>query len=343
MKKKILISAAAVLLYVLLRGFRWACVIPAAYAALFLLLDFLEKKKTERQIRALTDYVTRVQDVSALPEMAETSEGSLGILQSEIYKVITLLKEEYSAESRQKKYMSDMMSDISHQFKTPLTAISLMTELLTAPEMSAEKRIEYAAKIETQAEKMTWLIRSLLTLSQLEAGVLAMDCAPLSLEAIAEEMREPLGIMAEAAEVELDFRIPAGTGTVGDGHWLREALTNIVKNAIEHTPPGGAVHVRASEDNLFLRIFVEDTGCGIAAEHLPHIFERFYKAGGSSPDSVGIGLALSRQIVRNHGGDITVRSEEGKGTVFEITLPADGSGLREEQAERQKDREESES
>ena len=322
MKKKILITAAAILLCVLLRGFRWMFVIPAAYAAVFLLLDALEKKKIEKQIRELTDYVTKVQDASALPEMAELAEGSLEILESEIYKVITVLKEEYSAEYRQKKYMSDMMSDISHQFKTPLTAISLMTELLTAPEVSAEQRLEYASKIESQTDKMTWLIRNLLTLSQLEAGVLELNRGPLSLEELTEEMREPLEIMAEAAEVDLEFRIPAGAGTVGDAHWLREAFTNIIKNAIEHTPAGGSVRVRASQDNLYARVAVEDTGSGIAAEHLPHIFERFYKAGSSSPDSVGIGLAMARQIIRNHGGEITVRSEEGKGTAFEVSLPA---------------------
>ena len=322
MKKKILITAAAILLCALLRGFRWMFVIPAAYAAVFLLLDALEKKKIEKQIRELTDYVTKVQDASALPEMAELAEGSLGILESEIYKVITVLKEEYSAEYRQKKYMSDMMSDISHQFKTPLTAISLMTELLTSPEVSAEQRLEYASKIESQTDKMTWLIRNLLALSQLEAGVLELNREPLSLEELTEKMREPLEIMAEAAEVELEFHIPAGAGTVGDGDWLREAFTNIIKNAIEHTPAGGSVQVRASQDNLYVRVAVEDTGSGIAAEHLPHIFERFYKAGSSSPDSVGIGLAMARQIIRNHGGEITVRSEEGKGTAFEVSLPA---------------------
>ena len=323
MKRRLVFAAVLIALCVALRGFRWMFVIPVVYAILSAALDFYERRKLDEQIRELTDYVTKVQDVSALPAMAELSEGSLGILQSEIYKVITVLKEEYSAEYRQKKYMSDMMSDISHQFKTPLTALSLMAELLTAPEVSAEKRIEYASKIESQADKMTWLIRNLLTLSQLEAGVLALNREPLPLEEITEEIAEPLGILAEAAGVALEYQIPAGITVFADGHWLREALGNIVKNAVEHTPPGGSVRVRAEENNLYARIFVSDTGSGIAPEHLPHIFERFYKAGNSSPDSVGIGLAMARQIVRNHGGDITVKSEVGKGTEFEIALPAE--------------------
>ena len=283
-------------------------------------MDIIEKRKIEKQIRELTDYITKVQDYASLPEMSEITEGSIGILQSEIYKVVTILREQYSSEHKQKKYMSDMMSDISHQFKTPLTAISLMTELLMAPEVTEEQRLEYAAKIDSQINKMTWLIRNLLTLSQLEAGVLEMKSEPVALKTMLDEIYEPLSVMAEVAEVSLDISIPSEIEIKGDKHWLREAISNIIKNCIEHTAAEGFVKISASQNNISTTLVILDNGKGIDKEHLPHIFERFYKADNSSPNSVGIGLAMARQIINSHGGRIEVESEVGKGSRFTITF-----------------------
>lgn len=280
----------------------------------------LQKRRQERQLQELIEYLTKVQDFSELPGMREINEGRMGILQSEIYKVVTILKQEYSAEHKQKKYMSDMMSDISHQFKTPLTAISLMTELLMNPEVSEEHRLEYAARIDSQVGKMTWLIKNLLTLSQLEAGVLEMKSEQILLADMMSEIESSLEIMAEASEVELKLTTPEVLIITGDKHWLREALTNIIKNSIEHTASGGYVRVTSGDNNIFTCITITDNGKGIAREHLPHIFERFYKADNTSKNSVGIGLAMAKQIINLHGGTIEVESEVNKGTTFTIKL-----------------------
>ena len=213
-----------------------------------------------------------------------------------------------------------MMSDISHQFKTPLTAISLMTELLMEPEVTEEQRLEYASKIDSQINKMTWLIRNLLTLSQLEAGVLEMKKEPVNLKAMIDEISESLDVMAEVTEVSLERNIPEEISIMGDSHWLREAVSNIVKNCIEHTGAGGYVKINAAQTNIYTTLTIEDNGKGIEKEHLPHIFERFYKAGNASPNSVGIGLAMAKQIINNHNGNIEVKSEAGRGTEFKITL-----------------------
>ena len=234
--------------------------------------------------------------------------------------MVTILKEEYSSEHKQKKYMSDMMSDISHQFKTPLTAISLMTELLMNPEVTEEQRLEYASKIDSQVGKMTWLIKNLLTLSQLEAGVLEMKSDKISLPNMMSEIEESLEVMAETSEVELNVQTPEGLELRGDKHWLREALTNIIKNSIEHTASGGYVRVDSSDNNIFTCIKISDNGKGIAKEHLPHIFERFYKADNTSKNSVGIGLAMAKQIINQHAGTIEVESEVNEGTTFTIKL-----------------------
>ena len=280
----------------------------------------IQKRQQEKKIQELIDYLTKVQDYAELPGMNEITEGRMGILQSEIYKVVTILKEEYSSEHKQKKYMSDMMSDISHQFKTPLTAISLMTELLMNPEVTEEQRLEYASKIDSQVGKMTWLIKNLLTLSQLEAGVLEMKSDKISLPNMMSEIEESLEVMAETSEVELNVQTPEGLELRGDKHWLREALTNIIKNSIEHTASGGYVRVDSSDNNIFTCIKISDNGKGIAKEHLPHIFERFYKADNTSKNSVGIGLAMAKQIINQHAGTIEVESEVNEGTTFTIKL-----------------------
>ena len=280
----------------------------------------IQKRQQEKKIQELIDYLMKVQDYAELPGMNEITEGRMGILQSEIYKVVTILKEEYSSEHKQKKYMSDMMSDISHQFKTPLTAISLMTELLMNPEVTEEQRLEYASKIDSQVGKMTWLIKNLLTLSQLEAGVLEMKSDKISLPNMMSEIEESLEVMAETSEVELNVQTPEGLELRGDKHWLREALTNIIKNSIEHTASGGYVRVDSSDNNIFTCIKISDNGKGIAKEHLPHIFERFYKADNTSKNSVGIGLAMAKQIINQHAGTIEVESEVNEGTTFTIKL-----------------------
>ena len=285
-----------------------------------LAVTLIRARRRKNLIRELTDYITKVQDFDTLPDMGKISEGEFGILQSEIYKVVTILREEYSSERGQKKYMSDMMSDISHQFKTPLTAISIVTELLMAPEVSAEQRLDYASKIESQTDRMTWLIRNLLTLSQLEAGVLEMKNEEIDLKKLMDEIAVSLEVMAEAADVSLEIKIPGEIVIKGDKRWFGEALTNIIKNGIEHTPAGGHVSVTATQNNIVSCIKIADDGKGISPEHLPHIFERFYKAGNDSPNSVGIGLAMAKQIINNHGGRIEVESNEGIGTCFIIKV-----------------------
>lgn len=320
MKIRIGIVLAAAAACIVLKDPLYMAAVLAAALIIILAVDLFRNRKIKKQIDELVSYITKVQDYTSLPEMQKISEGSIGILQSEIYKVITILREQYASEHDQKKYMSDMMSDISHQFKTPLTAISLMNELLMNEKISDGQRLEYTGKIDAQINKMTWLIRNLLTLSQLEAGVLEMKQEKADLNELIADLSEPLSVMAEVAEVEYICSIPERIFIRADAHWLKEALTNIIKNCIEHTGAGGFVKVSAGQNNLCTTIVIEDNGKGIEKEHLPHIFERFYKAGNSSHDSVGIGLAMARQIILSHDGNIEAESEVGKGTKFTIKL-----------------------
>jgi len=278
------------------------------------------QRKRERQIDELILYLMRVQDDLELPAIESMNEGRLGILQSEIYKLVVQLKEQYSDEQKQKKYMVDMLSDISHQIKTPMTAITLMTELLSAPELPDEKRMDYVEKIHQQTNRITWLVRNLLTLSQLEADMLELKKEEQHLQEMLGAVTDTFEIMAEVKGIELSVDCPEEVSIICDKQWTREAISNIVKNCIEHTKEGGMVRISAIQNNIATEITIEDTGEGIPKEHLPNIFKRFYKAPGSSNSSVGIGLSMSKQIIMRQNGTINVESEVGVGSKFIIKI-----------------------
>lgn len=317
---QIILLVAAFVLCGIIRIPEYMCIILAVCLIMEVLLAVWRERKQENQVFALIRYLTLVQDRLQLPELETIKEGNLGILQSEIYKVVALLRETYSTERQQKKFLADMLSDISHQIKTPLTAISVMTDVLEQAELENEKRLEYIAKIEKQVNKITWLIRNLLTLSQLEADVLVLKQETVNVSEMLEQLQDTFEIMAEVKQVALQMEADKEITILCDRHWTTEAVSNIVKNCIEHTEEGGSVRVSVVQDNLATHIHIVDNGEGIAKEDLPHIFERFYKAVSSSSDSIGIGLAMAKEIVQKQDGVIKVESEMGRGTKFHIKM-----------------------
>lgn len=225
-----------------------------------------------------------------------------------------LLKEQLGSANREKTYLADMLSDISHQIKTPLTAITIMTDLLKQPDLPEEKRIEFVKKIDRQTSKITWLVRNLLTLSQLEADVLKLHKESVEISAILRSVCQSLELLAEIRGVELSLQQPREKIMVDCDHaWTAEAFSNIIKNCVEHTQAGGSVSVSVMQNNFGTSVTIEDNGDGIAGEDLPYIFERFYKGKHGSRESVGIGLALARQIILRQNGTIQVQSTEGGG------------------------------
>ena len=289
-------------------------------AAFFCLVEFLLYRRRERKLKELTLYLLKLQDGAELPPFESFEEGQLGVLQSEIYKMVNLLDEETKKSKRQNHYLADMLSDISHQIKTPLAGITLMTDLLKDPDLPEEKREEFVEKINRQTEKITWLVRNLLTLAQLEADMLKLKKENVSARELVETAIGPLNILAELRGVELQTSIPEGTALTCDKAWTAEALSNVIKNCIEHVSPEAGKHVWISvtENNFAVTFTIQDDGLGIPAEELPHIFERFYKGKNSSKNSVGIGLSMARQLFLQQNGTIEAASEPGKGTTFRI-------------------------
>ena len=280
----------------------------------------LGKIKRKKEIDELIEFLTKVQDRDTFPELGLEAEGRMLILRSEIYKLASTLQEQYSGEVKKNVYMADMLSNISHQIKTPLTAINLMTDALKNGSLDEARRRRCIANIESQADHITWLIRTLLALAEIDAGVLVLKKEDVSVKDIMGGIISSIAIEADIRDVEIKTAIPADNSISCDRRWMSEAFSNIIKNSLQHTEPGGFISISSEETNLSVNIRIEDNGCGISKKDLPHIFERFYHGGRSDPNSNGIGLSLAKQIINSQNGTVSCESEEGKGTVFEIKI-----------------------
>ena len=272
-----------------------------------------------RQIEKLSSYLRKIRQGEHSLDIRDNEEGELSILKNEIYKVTSMLSEYNEKLKDDKAILSDFIANISHQLKTPLTSMMVMTDLLKDEKLPLDKRKEFTSKISSQLKRIEWLVSSLLTLSKLDAGVIEMKPEYLVADDLIHSSLEPILISLEVREIE--FNINSGENVIYcDKHWTSEAILNIVKNCMEHTDSGGKLEITASDNPLYSEIKISDTGVGIPKEDLPHIFTRFYHGKNSSENSVGIGLSMSRSIIQNQGGDVTAESEVDLGSTFYIKL-----------------------
>lgn len=292
-----------------------AGVVLALGTALVLLFLFYTKKRL-RELSLLNDYLSRVCGGDASVDLGSNAEGELSVLKNNLYKVIVALRAQKETLAKDKTYLADSLADISHQLKTPLTSIMMMTDLLRN-ETDPARRESFADVAGQQCEKMRWLVGTLLKLSKLDAGTADFSYEDRRIGAAIEESVKPFLLMMDLKNIEL---IRGGPDFLysGDGNWTAEALQNIIKNCIEHTPEGGRLRIETDETSLFRRVVIEDNGSGVAPEDLPRIFERFYHGKDASAESVGIGLALSKTILAKENASVEAQSEPGRGTRFEI-------------------------
>ena len=272
-----------------------------------------------RRIDQLSAYLHRLSSGERRLDLRDNEEGELSILKNEIYKVTVLLAEYNDQLQKEKGRLADSLSDISHQLKTPLTSMTVMADLLSKSDLPAEKRREFTGRLRSQLERLQWLVASLLKIARLDAGVVVFKSDVFSVQKLVESAAAPLLIPLELKGLTLETDGPDIT-MEGDEGWLREALVNLMKNAMEHTPSGGTLRIFWTGNPLYTEIAVEDSGEGIPPEDLPHIFTRFYRGKNAGPDSVGIGLAMAREIVERQNGRITAQSRLGEGTCFRIRL-----------------------
>ena len=294
---------------------------------------------TNRRYRALANMAANLDRVLAGERdirLRDMSEGELAILSSEIDKVIARLNLTVDQLQAEKFALSDALADISHQLKTPLTSIAISTELIRdrlSARGDSEDLVERLRLIQTLQARVEDLVAALLKLARIDAGVIKLVCGAVDARELVRKSFEPLAIAFDIADVRFSADVQDGASYEGDLTWSVEALENILKNCMEHTPAGGCVSVRVTEDVLACRIRIEDTGPGIAESDLPRIFERFYRGSRDAnaapsevnPAGVGIGLALSKSLVTAQGGTLTaenLRDENGNvtGAAFNLVF-----------------------
>ena len=243
-------------------------------------------------------------------------EGELAVLQSEIHKMTMRLREQRQQLEDDKRYLANALADISHQVRTPLTSINLLVGLLSEPNTPDERRRKLTHELLDLLLRIDWLITTLLKISKLDAGTVRFQQETISLNELIRKATDSLLIPIEIKEQNL--YINANGNFTGDVSWTVEAISNIVKNCVEHTPNGGEIRIEAGENSLFAEIVISDSGSGIAQEDLPHIFERFYKSKNAGNKNFGIGLSLTRMIIINQNGVIKAENNAAKGALFTI-------------------------
>lgn len=284
-----------------------------------LVLFLLFYRKRELRLQKLTEYMQRVQRRDYSLSLADNSEDSLSRLQNEIYKLTVMLKEGMEREKHQREAVLLAVSDISHQLKTPMTSMQIMTDnLIEAEHMPEQVRLRFLREIARQIEGVNWLVQALLRMSRLDADVVTFAHERICAAEFAETVCDRLAVLAEVKEVKLAVTGSREAVFYGDEGWCAEAFANLVKNAVEHSSAGQTVTIHIQENDIYMKLEIIDQGEGIAPEDCKHIFDRFYKAKNASPGSVGIGLAMAKSIVEKQGGYISIDSTEGEGTIVTI-------------------------
>ena len=291
--------------------------LTAVVLSLLLMLIFcISTYKRYQRISSLADDIDQVLHGDSSIDFDSYSEGELSILHSEIYKMTVRLREQQQKLLSDKEYLADSLADISHQIRTPLTSINLLVERLSASGLTDECRHQLANELYELLGRIDWLITTLLKISKLDAGTVQFNKETVSLEMLINKSCAPLLIPIELRGQELIIR--AEGDFYGDSAWTSEAVGNIVKNCMEHTPDGGRIEIDAAETALYSEIVIKDNGTGISPEDLPHIFERFYKGKDSDGKSFGIGLALSRMIIAGQKGTVKAENRKNAGAIFTL-------------------------
>ena len=269
-------------------------------------------REDEKRTAVLSSYLDRIME-GQYDTLMQHDTGSE--LEDSIYKAVVLLREEREQAQGAKKNLADNMADLSHQLKTPAASIGLTLSLLKKKAWDEETK-EDIGRMEGQVSRLQHLVGTMLTLSKLDAGVLELEEKAFDLEEMLVDAVQPF--VRQMEEKEICFGIQGADGILltGDFVWCSEALGNIIKNCVEHTPERGDISIVCRDNPIYTEIVIQDSGRGFDEADLPRLFERFYRGAGSSKDSVGIGLALAKSIIEKENGAVTVENAGTGGARF---------------------------
>ena len=282
-----------------------------AGALLFFTVFLYWRKKECMRIKELTEYLEKV-DTGSLELLLPAKEDGFSQLQDEIYKTVTMLYQTREAAVKAKAGFAKNLSNIAHQLKTPITAISLSAQM-----MEEHPSRDYLTQIHKQLGRLTHLEEALLLLSRLDAGILPLKMEAVDVYTAVSLAADNLQEVFEAAGLSVDIPEVGEMKILADLDWTMEAVMNLMKNCMEHGK-GGEVHCSYAQNPLYTEILIWDEGEGFAKEDIPHLFERFYRGQNAGEGGIGIGLALAKEIVERQNGTISAKNRRGGGALFEI-------------------------
>lgn len=317
----------AALVWVLWRTIPWSAVrygILGLCAAIFAVVG-LWAWYQRRQVSLFADDLCETLDAllsGRHPENYQPYEDSLTAkVQGKLMQYFDIMSEGKRQSQQDKQVIQSLVSDISHQVKTPIANIKMFTNILQQHQLPPEKQAEFLRTMEGQIDKLDFLMQSLIKMSRLETGTFVLHPQEGRLADTIALAMSAVWAKAEAKEISLSADCDSSICVQHDPKWTAEALGNILDNAIKYTPPGGSVTVSVRPWQFYTRVDIADTGIGIAEEHYNDIFQRFYRDPQvASQEGVGLGLYLANGIITRQKGYISVKSKVGKGTTFSVYL-----------------------
>ena len=284
-----------------------------------IIVALIYTNKRDKSLRSINKYLDKVNNGNYELKIEDNGEDEISRLRNELYKTTILLRESAENSEKEKTNLSNSLADISHQLKTPLTSIRIMLDNIEEnPNMDEKTRNEFIEEISRQIDWISSLVISLLKLAKFDAGAIVMQDTQINVKKLIDNVINNLAIMIDIKNIKIEEKIDEDVILRADYNWQLEALTNIIKNCIEHSKEDSKIKIEVENNSIFVKIKITDEGEGIAKEDLSHIFERFYKSKQVSENSIGIGLSLAKTIIEKENGYIKVDSELGKGTTFEI-------------------------
>ena len=288
--------------------------------ALLLLLDFLHNRYNDDLLEQITLLIEALVEQQERQIFSEAEDTLTARLQHQLLKLRNILTAQNQMLAQEKEQIKTLISDISHQIKTPIAAANTFAELLSDGELSAEERTEYITTLQMSLGKLTFLTNSLIKMSRLESDIISLKPEKNSLNEIVLQAVKTVYAKAKEKGILITFECDQTFEAVLDFNWTAEAISNVIDNAVKYTPQGGFVRLQITEYPSFLRLDISDSGVGIPEEEQAKIFGRFYRGKQSvGIDGVGIGLYLTREIINKQNGYMKVSSDEN-GSTFSMFL-----------------------
>ena len=321
------LTAAAVLalLYALTRDSR-VVLCGLLLAAVLFVWGAVFLKYFQRKLARFTDSLCRtldgMMDGNERPQVDYEAETLLARISHRLERLYNTMQENRRKVEEEKAELQSLVSDISHQTKTPIANLKMLNDTLLTRPVSEEKRLEFLQATGSQLDKLDFLIQAMVKTSRLETGVITLEKkdAPIA-DTLAAALNGVLAPM-EQKQITLSVNCPETLMVAHDSRWTSEALFNLLDNAVKYTPYGGSVHVTVQAWEMYVKIDVADTGRGIPESAQATIFKRFYREESvHDVEGIGIGLYLAREIIAMQGGYIKVISQVGKGSTFSVLLP----------------------